>query len=238
MNKNYENGIIKTLPQKWTKEKESEILDLKSKGYSSAQIGELVGRSQISIAIKLKRLTKTGDTYNKKHRDDKYAYNKLFLERINPKSILDVYAGNSFYTGHKKLTTNDKDTKFTCDYHKDAFDLLCHLRNKKYDIVDLDPYGSAIDVFPLALRLAKKGIIITLGEMGHKRWKRLDFVRKWYGIDSLENFTSEIIIQELQRIGLCYKKKLNVIYKRDYNNITRVWFEITPFKTTEQWKRN
>ena len=146
-----------------------------------------------------------------------------------------MYAGNTFYKDN--VITNDKDSNFLCDYNQNAFDLLCKLNiNKAYfDIIDFDPYGSAIEEFSLGLRLAKKGIIITLGEMGHKRWKRLDFVRKWYGIDRMEDFTSDNIIKELQKIGLRYKKELKVVFKRDYNLITRVWFEILPYKTTEQW---
>ena len=37
-------------------------------------------------------------------------------------------------------------------------------------------------------RMAKKGIIITLGEFGHLRWKRTDFVEKKYNITDLKNF--------------------------------------------------
>ena len=241
MNKLFESGIIKTLPQKWTRESEEEILRLRGSGMSSSEIAERVGRSQVSVSIKLKRLNKTNDTYNKKHRDDKYLYNEKFLEYIKPKNILDVYAGNSFYKDKKdkiSVVTNDVDGGFLCDYQQDAFDLLCELRKDRFDIIDLDPYGSASDVFPLALKMAKKGIVITLGEMGHKRWNRLDFVSKWYGISTLEDFTTENIIKELQRIGHRYKKDLKVVFCRDYNRISRVWFEIDKYKTTEQWNKN
>ena len=75
-NKNFERGIIKTLPKTWTKEMEQEVLNLRNQNFSSAEIAKKVGRSQVSVSTKLKRLTKTGDTYNKKHRDDKYEYNQ------------------------------------------------------------------------------------------------------------------------------------------------------------------
>jgi hypothetical protein len=235
MNKLLKNGIIKTEPRRWTREMEREVLELRSGGLSSEEIAKVVGRSQVSVSIKLKRLSKSGDTYNKKHRQDKYKTNKEFLELIKPKNVLDVYAGNTFY--EKNVTTNDKDEKYGCDYSVDAFDLLCkmNLEKKKFDIVDLDPYGSAIDVFPLALKIARKGIVITLGEMGHRRWKRLDFVRRWYGINRIEDFTSNNIIKKIQEVGLCYKKELVVFAKRDYNLITRVWFSIKEYKITEQW---
>ena len=59
----------------------------------------------------------------------------------------------------------------------------------KFDLIDLDPFGSAYDCFDLAIKMAKKGLCITLGELGHKRWKRLDFVSSHYGIDNIDNLT-------------------------------------------------
>ena len=105
----------------------------------------------------------------------------------------------------------------------------------KYDMIDLDPFGSAYDCFDLAIKMAKKGLCITLGEMGHKRWKRLDFVKWRYGINSLDDFTSDIIIKKIQEIGIRNKKILKVFAKRDWQNISRVWFVIKPYKETSQW---
>jgi len=235
MNKNLESGVIKTLPKAWTKEETDMCLKLRMEGLSSADIAKKVGRSNVSVSIKLKRVGKRNDTYNKKHREDKYKHNQLFLDRIQPRSILDVYAGNSFY---QNAQTNDIDESFDCDYNMSALKLLCFMNYKgeKFDLIDLDPYGSAIDCFALALNIARQGIVITLGEMGHKRWKRLDFVRKWYRIENFSDFTTDNLVKELQRIALCNKKILTPVYIRDYNRISRVWFEISDYKTTEQWE--
>ena len=72
----------------------------------------------------------------------------------------------------------------------DALKLLCreYIGGKRYDLVDLDPFGSAYDCFDLACKIAKKGLCITLGEMGHKRWRRFDFIRTHYDIDCEEDF--------------------------------------------------
>lgn len=129
------------------------------------------------------------------------------------------------------------DKTIDADEHMDSLKLMCklYLENKKYDMIDLDPFGSAYDCFDLAIKMAKKGLIITLGEMGHKRFKRLDFVRRMYGIESLEEFTSDRIIEEIQKIGLKNKKILNVYKKKDWQGISRVWFTIDKYKVTEQW---
>lgn len=238
MNKLQQMGIIKSEPKKWTEEDISILSKLKNSGLSNSEIAYQLGRTEVSIQIKLKRLKKTNDTYNEPHRNKKYASNELFLEMVKPHSLLDVYAGKSFYIDKVPvLHTNDKDKSFDCTTHEDAFTLLCKMcvNKKKFDVVDLDPYGSAIDNLFLALKIAKTGVIITLGEMGHRRWKRLDFVRKWYGINKMEDFTTENLIKEIERIGRCSGKKLIPVIVDEYRNISRVYFRIEKLKTTEQW---
>lgn len=119
----------------------------------------------------------------------------------------------------------------------DALACICYLYSKgaTYDIVDLDPFGSAYDCFDLAIKMAKKGLVITLGELGHKRWKRLDYVSRYYGIETLEDFTIERLVEHIQMIGRRNKKLLTPLFMREWRNIGRVWFAIEPLKITEQW---
>lgn len=241
MNKNLENGVIKSLPRVWTQENINELLQLKADGLNNHQIAKKIDRTEVSVSVKLKRLTKSNDTYNDKHRADKYLYNEKFLHLIQPKKVLDVYAGNSFYKRFDdfSLVDNDKDKSFNCAFSLDAFKLLCLLNynNKSYDIVDLDPYGSAVDCFDLSIKLANKGLVITLGELGHKRFKRLDFVKRWYGINNLEDFNVDFIIDKLRQRARCYKRELEPVFVREYYQIARVWFKVNNIKITEQWER-
>ena len=188
MNKNFLNGVIKSNPRKWTDENIKELLDLK-KTKSVKEIAAILDRTETSIRLKLKRLKKINDTYNDKHREDKYKINRLFLNEILPESILDVYAGNSYYkkTTRIKVIDNDLNGEFT-DFKLDAFDFLYNFRKKKFDLVDLDPYGSAFDCFDLALKIAQKGLVITFGEYGHKRWRRSDYVKHRYNISCYNDF--------------------------------------------------
>ena len=195
MNKNLLNGIIKSIPRKWTDSNIKELLDLK-KNKTIKEISKIINRTETSINIKLKRLKLKNDTYNEKHREDKYNTNKLFLDLIKPKSILDVYAGNSYYKKNTNIKVVDNDIKGKeTDYKLDALDFLILNKNKKFDLVDLDPYGSAFDCFDLALKIAQKGLIITFGEYGHKRWKRKDFIEHRYNINNLD---------ELYLSSLCF----------------------------------
>ena len=147
--------------------------------------------------------------------------------------------GNLAYDGYN-VVTNDINKDYDCNYNLDALKCLTKLysENKKFDLIDLDPFGSAYDCFDLAIKMAKKGLCVTLGEMGHKRWKRLDYVRDRYNITNLNDFTSHNLIKKIQEIGRCNKKNLIVFDYKDWQHISRVWFIIEPYKETSQWADN
>jgi hypothetical protein len=235
-------GLTKFQPRKWT-EKEIEWVNMvKAKGFNTKQIAECIDRDVTQVSIKIKRLGKMNKTYNDPHRDDKYETNAKFIADEKIKTVLDMFAGGKSYyygIGLDKVVTNDKDVSFDTDYSYDALTCICMLYagQNKYDLVDLDPFGSAYDCFDLAIKMAKKGLIITLGELGHKRFKRLDFVRRYYGIETLEDFTTDNLVKHIIKIGERNKKTLIPIYIKDWRNIARVYFKIEKLKITEQWKK-
>ena len=236
-------GYTKTNPREWTEQEIQWVMSLHEQGYTRKEIAYSIDRSETSTAIKIKRLSKKDNTYNETHIEEKYEINKKFLEHTQSKFVLDVYAGEkSFYEGICGVIANDKNPDAQVPYHYDALVFLCKMygwrgktNNNSFDIVDLDPFGSAYDCFDLAIKMAKKGLVITLGELGHKRWKRLDYVRSHYGIETLEEFTIDKLIEHIQMIGSRNKKQLTVFEKKEWRNIGRVWFEIQPLKITEQW---
>jgi hypothetical protein len=233
-------GLTKFQPRKWT-EKEIEWVNmLKAKGFNTKQIAECIYRDVTQVSIKIKRLGKMNKTYNDPHRAEKYATNARFIIDANIDSVLDVFSGSkSAYEtyGLKKLITNDVENSFNTDYNYDALIFCCmqYAEGNKYDLVDLDPFGSAYDCFDLAIKMAKKGLVITLGELGHKRFKRLDFVRRYYEIETLEDFTTNNLVKHIIKIGERNKKTLTPIYVKDWRNIARVYFKIEKLKIIEQW---
>lgn len=233
-------GLTKFQPRKWT-EKEIEWVNmLKEKGLNTKQIAECIDRDYTQVSIKIKRLGKANKTYNDPHRAEKYITNSKFIIDTDINSVLDVFSGNkSAYEKYKlkKLVTNDVDINFSTDYNYDALTFCCmqYAEVNKYDLVDLDPFGSAYDCFDLAIKMAKKGLVITLGELGHKRFKRLDFVKRYYGIEMLKDFTTDNLVKHIIKIGERNKKKLIPIYVKDWRNIARVYFKIEQLKITEQW---
>jgi len=136
------------------------------------------------------------------------------------------------------VETNDINASFNADHHERA-EMLIHklyYEGKTYDVIDLDPFGSAYECFDLAVKMATKGIVVTFGELGHKRWKRLDYVRRYYGIDNMRDFTLDGLMQHLQTIAERNKKQLIPIIVRNWGNIGRVWYRIEKLKISEQWE--
>ena len=238
---NNSGGYTLSKPRVWTQNEIEWMLAKKIEGYSLAEIAVACGRTEVSVSIKYKRLTKNNDTYNQKNRLLKYDTNQTFLDLIKPLSVLDVFAGNSWYktADNLRLFTNDTDDVFDTDFHLDSLKLLCNLyaEDKTFDLIDLDPYGSAYDCFDLSVKLAKKAVVVSFGEWGHKRWKRLDFVKTRYGIDSLDNFVESAFVAEFQNIALRNKKTANPVHVIKYGNFLRVYFELSQYKTTEQWDK-
>ena len=235
-------GLTKFQPRKWTEKEIEWVMMLKEKGLNTKQIAECIDRDVTQVSIKIKRLGKVNKTYNDPHRAEKYSTNAKFIIDADINSVLDVFSGSkSAYEtyGLKKLVTNDAEVSFSTDYNYDALTFCCmqYAGGNKYDLVDLDPFGSAYDCFDLAIKMAKKGLVITLGELGHKRFKRLDFVRRYYGIETLEDFTTDNLVKHIIKIGERNKKKLIPIYVKDWRNIARVYFKIEQLKITEQWEK-
>lgn len=239
MNKNLENWIIKTLPKKWSTDEEKQLLELKEKWLNNETVAEIMWRSEISIAIKYKRIHKKDDTYNSKHRIEKESQNDNFINLINPKSLLDVYAWEKFYKKFniENYITNDKDKTKKTDYNLEAFEFISWFYNRKFDIVDLDPFWSAFDCFDLAIKIASKWLIITFWEYWAKRFKRLDYVKERYWIiDVSDDWILKMTNYIIQRWKI-YKKTLIPVISKDFWNIARVWFTVKQEKEFSQWKK-
>lgn len=71
--------------------------------------------------------------------------------------------------------------------------------------------------------------------MGHKRWKRLDYVQRKYGIKSLGQFTTDNLLKEVQRIAHKNKKEIRVHKVCEWKNISRAYLSVHSYKITSQW---
>ncbi len=166
-------------------------------------------------------------TYNDKHKDKKYEANLKYLQDVNPKSILDLYAGpKSFYKNHvEKVVSNDLNYGGH-EYQNRAELVLADLyaKKKRFDIVDLDPFGSAFPCFEMAVQVAKIGLVVTFGELGHKRWKRTDYTRRTYRIYNAEDLSLISFSAYIDEVARRYKKRAVIHSSYNWHNIGRVYF--------------
>ena len=79
-------------------------------------------------------------------------------------------------------------------------------------------------------------IIITFGEVGHKRWKRSDFVKFRYKINSLKNFNNKKFVDYVVERALIFNKILIPIFEANFKNLLRVYFEIKLIKKSVSGK--
>ena len=230
------NKFRKTTSRKWTMEEVQWLRYLIMKGYTSEQMGESMGRSVNSIDYKRKKECLDNRTYNTDHIIEKQEINALFIEKIKPRTILDLYCGyGTSYIGCN-VTRNDINPKYDADYHMDAYKLISKLysENKKYDFIDIDPFGSPYDCLDLGIKMARKGLAITFGEMRHKNFRRFEKVWANYGIKTLEDFTIENILRKVLIMGYKNKKELIIYAKRDWRSVSRVWLIVKPFKWSKE----
>ena len=184
--------------KKSTEEKIEEAIRLKSEGFSNQHIADKLGVGVTRIKDYLSIKKKKDNVYNLDHLEDKYGLNDDFFNIIKPKSILDTCCGQrKFWADYKKfgckVVSNDNmhDEKASPDYLMTlkANQLLeaYKLAGTKFDLVDVDPYGNPADCLEAAVKVAKKGLIITFGEFKRMRYRYKNVGKKYfkekYGID-------------------------------------------------------
>ena len=154
-------GYTLSTPREWTAEEIEWIKDLREKGFTIEEIAASVGRTLPSVQIKLKRLGKKNERYNEKHRAEKYELNCQFFDMLRPKTVLDLYCGTtSWWSDKTEAVTNDIDKEVSATYNQ-AAEMLIHklyYDGCRYDVVDLDPFGSAYECLDLAVKMADKGL--------------------------------------------------------------------------------
>ena len=226
--------------RKWTEKEEEWAWELHQQGYTYKQIAYSLGRENSnSVPIKMKRLKKKNYIYNEKHIEKKYKSNNEFLNYMGNRiqTVLDCFCGENRYYTNRGYNSKDNDINKNIQdiMHLDINELLDKeiLENNKYDLVDLDAFGATIIYLEKALKLADKGLIMTLGELGHKRWKRLDFISKHYPIYNVEDITIHNMINHIIDIAKNQKIELIPVIVNDYGNIGRVWFEIAKKRIKE-----
>lgn len=181
--------------------------------------------------------------YNKEHRKQKNEANKRFWSNSKfdrNTTVADFYAGeiSVWKENSDNVISNDKCQKFKKNhkYHNSAHIALKNMKKDGYvsfDFVDLDSFGSNVDIIEDALQLATKGFAVTLGEFsaGYNRGRVKNNIKfqKCYGIsffDLKPETRTEQMIECIIKIGIKYNKKLTLVESQIYSKLSRVYFKI------------
>ena len=219
-----------------TDKQKLEIIDLKKEGFTYEHIAKKFNYSIGYIKQVISRYKKDKNLYNEDHRKIKYELNKEFFKEIKPKSILDLFCGenrfwDSTYGKRCKVISNDslesKNAKPDPGMTLKANLLLQAYSsvNYKFDLIDIDPYGSPISCLENGIKLAKKGLIVTFGD--YKNFKRYsnkyrNHFKVFYNIDlPKEEITINNLIDYVINLS---KGTLEVWYVASWKTCDRIYF--------------
>jgi DNA-binding CsgD family transcriptional regulator len=225
----------------WTTEKEALVLELRKQGKTYAAIAKEMGTSSNSIKHKVRRLQQAMGMEKYSHPTEKAAQAKPLLESLSkPRlKILETHSGfggmSAVYAEYGTVEGYDivksrvdvangieGVTVSKADSEREIKNLR-YLR-KKFDVVDIDPYGLPSRYFPDALGLIDDGyLILTFPMMGVAQINALTIkhYQVYWGIELTDKETYiDKIVERLKDYGYMEKRKIEVV---DVTRIDRVF---------------
>ncbi|MEY2630761.1 MAG: N2,N2-dimethylguanosine tRNA methyltransferase [Bacteroidota bacterium] len=164
----------------------------------------------------------------------KRVLNDFEYEEIRKPKILELFAGDGFltnvYAEYGDVTAFDKKLG-TGDSFKEYHRLIAD--NKKFDVVDLDPYGFPTRFFPDIFLLIDRGILfvtcpIPSVNILHDITKTHLF--SYFGND---NPTIDQITKSIALSGLCHWRKVTEIESIKMDRMWRIAYLVEKIKATE-----
>lgn len=152
----------------------------------------------------------------------------------NPK-ILEMFAGQgnltNIYEAYGDVTAYDKKHLKTGDSFLEYHRLIAD--KKKFDVIDLDPYGFPNRFFPDVFLLIDKGVMFIT--MPKPYVNILNGITQTHLISYFDahNPTMEQIIERTVLFGLCHWRKLELIDVIDCKSVWRFAFDVTKVKATD-----
>lgn len=147
----------------------------------------------------------------------------------------NVYAHEKSKVVYNSLVENTKDLKFVECKNSDSFLEFHNLiyNKKKFDVIDLDPYGFPNRFFPDIFLLIEEGVLfVTMPK---------PYVNILNGITSTHlisyygehNPSKEVVINRIALWGLCHWRKIELMDCMDCKSIWRFCFSVEKVKATE-----
>lgn len=225
----------------WDSDKESVAIKMKSEGSTYSGIAEFLGTSEVSVKHKIRRIKQSENQDKYKHTKEKSEQVDKFISGKNKKT-LETHAGfgcmtekySSFGDVYSIELVQDrvdfinakKIKGVECikgDSEKEVLSLL--YKNKKYDIVDVDPYGFPSRYFPNVFGLIDEGILfLTFPVMGVAQINKItiEHYRVFWGIDlSDKDCYTDKIVKKLKDYAFMQKRSIEVLEIKKIDRIYR-----------------
>lgn len=149
--------------------------------------------------------------------------------------ILELFAGQGnctkVYDAYGNVTAYDKKHLKTGDSYIEYHRLIAD--KKKFDVIDLDPYGFPNRFFPDIFLLIEKGILFVT--MPKPYVNILNGITQTHLISYYDehNPSEQTIIERIALMGLCHWRKVELISSLDCKSVWRFAFAVERVKATE-----
>lgn len=225
---------------KWTKELEEKCFLMRGNKSTYKEIAKELGTTESSVKHKVRRISQSNNEDKYKHTKEKVEILDRFLIGSNLK-VLETNSGfgglSEFYSGFGHVECYDIDEKrvrhvnsigsenidaFKGDSEKEVIRLLHQKR--KYDIVDIDPYGMPSRYFPYVFGLIDKGILsVTLPMIGVAQMNKItiEHLMVFWGVDykDKESYVDKVI-ERMSDYAFMQKRSISVL---DVSRIDRIY---------------
>ncbi len=239
-------GIQKRVSKKWTEVDENLLLDLREQGKTYPEISKIMNRTTSSLKHKYVRLNQSANDDKHHHPKEKTQQVESLLNGDSLK-ILETNAGKGnltqVYKRYGSVLAQDI-SRESVEYLKsleldnveikqvDSFRKIHKYiyEGRKFDVIDLDPYGLPSRYFPHVFDLIDDGILfVTFPKVGIQQINKITVKHYdvFWGINVSEASEQERIIHEkMADYGFRGLKKVELMDVVDLGRVFRFAYKV------------
>jgi hypothetical protein len=169
------------------------------------------------------------------HPTEKAAQIHTTLTGSRDLTILELFAGRGnctkIYQAYGTVDAYDKTYLKTGDSYRIFHQLIAE--KKKYNVVDLDPYGFPNRFFPDIFLLIESGFLfVTMPKPYVNILNKITatHLTSYYGA---QNPSEAVIVEKIKQWGLCHWRKVDLLSSLDCKSVWRFAFKVEKVKATE-----
>lgn len=231
----------------WNEENETRLLLLREQGLSYSEIAGSLGTTVSSVKHKYIRLKQRDNDDTHHHPTEKIEQLKKCLSYKAGLSILETNAGwgnlTKYYCLYGDVIAHELNKKkveylkshgwpnleaVKCDSFKQIHKYV--FENRKFDVIDLDPYGFPSRYFPHILQLIDEGVLfVTFPKMGVQQINKITQIHYsvfWdITLDDKENYL-EKIHSKIQAYGMQDYRVIEVMDVIELQRVYRIAYKV------------